>query len=448
MTFVGKEKRMYKKRKIISAVIVVILALLMIVPAIVVPYRAEAAQTKGQLKNEISELQSQLADIKNNQKSLQDLIASIQNEQQDKIKYISQLDAEIDIVTNELETVNQLIDKYQKLVDEKYEEKEELEIKQDEQQTQLDAVLRLSYEYGNDSYWEILLGAEDFSDFLSRLDYLAYHLGSSSDILDELDTTYNQLVETTEIYESSLVSIDEYRASSEQLQRDLEVKKGEAEQALALLNDQEKAELDNLAKYQEEREQTNREIANLSAELKKIEDEEKRKKAEEEKRRREQEAKNNAGKQQSGKSDTAVQSSASAAAATGFAWPLSGYNTPSGAYISSGFGYRTNPITFKSEFHNGVDLPAPKGTPIYAPADGTVSSAGVKGGYGNCVVISHGGGVVTLYGHADTLCVSSGQKVKKGDLIARVGTTGQSTGNHLHYTIYEGGTAINPMTYY
>ena len=293
----------------------------------------------------------------------------------------------------------------------------------------------------------MLVGAEDFRDFLSRLDYLGYHLKSSSDVLDELDTTYKQLVETTEIYESSLTAIDEYRASSEELQRELEVKKTDAEAALALLDDREKEELENLAKYQADREATNREIANLSAELKKIEDEEKRKAEEERKRREEEKKKNNNSGTKTDNSSTA-QASATAASAVGFAWPLSGYNTPSSAYISSGFGTRTNPITFKSEFHNGVDLPAPKGTPIYAPADGTVSSSGVKGGYGNCVVISHGGGIVTLYGHCDSLCVSAGQKVKKGDLIARVGTSGQSTGIHLHYTIYEGGTAVNPMTYY
>ena len=367
---------MYKKKKVLSAIIVIVLALLLVLPVIVIPYRAGAAQTKGQLKNEISSLQSQLAEIKNNQKSLQDLIASIQDEKQDKVKYISQLDSEIEMVSSELETVNRLIVEYQKLVDEKYVEKEELEKKQAQQQKQLDAVLRLSYEYGEDSYLEVLVGAEDFRDFLSSLDYLGYHLMSSSDVLDELDTTYKQLVETTEIYESSLTAIDEYRASSEELQRELEVKKTDAEAALALLDDREKEELENLAKYQADREATNREIANLSAELKKIEDEEKRKAEEERKRREEEKKKNNNSGTKTDNSSTA-QASATAASAVGFAWPLSGYNTPSSAYISSGFGPRTNPITFKSEFHNGVDLPAPKGTPIYAPGDGTVSSSGV-----------------------------------------------------------------------
>ncbi len=430
-----------KKRRIAVSVFVILLAVLLVLPAFY-QFNAHAA-TKSQLQNKIAGLKSSLSSIKSDQTSLQDYIASIQADKKTKVTEIAQTKSEIDLITKELETVYQLIDEYELLIEEKYVEKGELESKRDAQEQHLSGVLRLSYEYGDDNFFEILFGAEDFSDFLARLDYLSYHIGAGGEVLEELDDTYTQLIETTEIYESSLTSIEEYRDSSEQLQATLEAKKAAAEIALAALNEEEAEQLKALEEYEAERRATENEIAQLSAELKRQEEAERKAREEAERRAREEAARNAA----NNKGSTTTSKPVSTYSGS-FGWPLNGYSSPSTARISSGFGSRTNPITFRAEFHNGIDLPAPRGTGIYAPADGTVSSSGVKGGYGNCVVISHGGGVVTLYGHCDSLHCVTGQKVKKGDLIARVGTTGQSTGNHLHFTIYEGGTAVNPMSYY
>ena len=118
-----------------------------------------------------------------------------------------------------------------------------------------------------------------------------------------------------------------------------------------------------------------------------------------------------------------------------FMWPVNG------GYISDVFGSNRN--------HKGLDIAAPEGTDIYAAAEGKVIAAGWNtGGYGYFVMIDHGNGYATLYGHMSKVIASNGAEVKCGDLIGEVGTTGDSTGNHLHYTIYEGGTAVNPMTYY
>lgn len=101
----------------------------------------------------------------------------------------------------------------------------------------------------------------------------------------------------------------------------------------------------------------------------------------------------------------------------------------------------------RSSSHKGIDIGAPNGTPIYAAADGVVDTAKYSGGYGNLVVLDHGNGVETYYGHASKLCVSKGQSVKAGDLIAYVGSTGYSTGNHLHFEIRLNGNQINPQLY-
>ena len=120
-----------------------------------------------------------------------------------------------------------------------------------------------------------------------------------------------------------------------------------------------------------------------------------------------------------------------------------------GAVISSGFGWRVHPITGERKLHKGVDFAAPTGTPIFAAADGVITDAGwTDGGYGNIVEMRHANGEVTLYAHTNKVYVSKGQSVKKGQAIAEVGTTGRSTGPHLHFEIQpDGKTAVDPMDY-
>ena len=115
--------------------------------------------------------------------------------------------------------------------------------------------------------------------------------------------------------------------------------------------------------------------------------------------------------------------------------------------LSSGFGRRTDPITGRISMHSGLDFAAPRGTPIYAVGGGVVVFAGRNGAYGNMVEINHGGGYKTRYAHASELKVSKGDLVQKGQEIAAVGTTGRSTGSHLHLEVYRNGMAVNPARY-
>ena len=115
--------------------------------------------------------------------------------------------------------------------------------------------------------------------------------------------------------------------------------------------------------------------------------------------------------------------------------------------LSSSYGMRVHPITGKLARHNGVDIPAPYGPPIYATADGIVGRAQRLGGYGNYVEIEHGNAIETRYGHMSSFVVQPGQQVKKGDVIGYVGSTGRSTGNHLHYEVRIDGEPVNPMPF-
>jgi murein DD-endopeptidase MepM/ murein hydrolase activator NlpD len=121
-------------------------------------------------------------------------------------------------------------------------------------------------------------------------------------------------------------------------------------------------------------------------------------------------------------------------------WPVNGR-------LADGFGKRSDPFSGEGELHKGVDILAPMGTAVHAAADGIVRSAGWNGGYGRCIVIDHGHGYQTLYGHLSRTDVIEGQEIRQGETIGAVGSTGHSTGSHLHYEVHIGSTPVNPYRF-
>ena len=149
-------------------------------------------------------------------------------------------------------------------------------------------------------------------------------------------------------------------------------------------------------------------------------------------------------KNSSGSSPVTTTGSGSATRYSGtFTWPLPGYTV-----ASSRYGWRVHPIYGTRKFHKGEDIPAPTGAAIVAAASGTVTTAGWVSGYGNYTVINHGGGVMTAYGHQSAIYVSVGQTVSAGQTIGAVGSTGNSTGPHLHFEVYVNGATQSPMSYF
>ena len=127
------------------------------------------------------------------------------------------------------------------------------------------------------------------------------------------------------------------------------------------------------------------------------------------------------------------------AAATPSVWPVAGW-------LSSSYGRRTDPFTKGPDFHPGLDISADYGQPVLATGDATVSTAGANGAYGNMITLDHGFGMVTKYGHLSRIAVAAGQHVKRNDVIGYVGSTGRSTGSHLHYEVWMNGRLTDPMT--
>jgi len=121
-------------------------------------------------------------------------------------------------------------------------------------------------------------------------------------------------------------------------------------------------------------------------------------------------------------------------------WPVKGF-------LASSFGERSDPIGGEAEYHQGLDISAPQGSPVVAPAEGLVLETGWQQGYGNCIIVGHGNGLTTLYGHLSKVLVKPGQHVKRWDRLGLVGATGRATGPHLHYEVHRDGRSVNPRRY-
>lgn len=351
---------------------------------------------------QIKNLEKDLAGVRNERSAAQQALNRAKSGKSAQIALKEQYDREIVAIDEQLRTTDALIEQYELSISETQQNIEELVAEQGSQQELFDEMVRMSFEYGSDSYLELLFGAEDFSDFLSRIDLISYHLSYNRSVIEKMKEVEDNLHTNEENLRSSKENLENYKQSKETLREEFETKSAESTALISRLADDEAEAAAALKIIQESEKKLQNDIEALTREL------------------------NSTSTYSGGK----------------FKWPLatSGTNT-------SGWEWRTNPITKKKEFHNGLDIAAPKGTNIYAAADGTVVKCEWYGGYGNCVIINHGGGVMTLYGHCNSLNVKNGQSVKAGDVIAYVGTTGQSTGYHLHFTVYEGKTAVNPWNY-
>jgi len=308
--------------------------------------------------------------------------------------------------------------------------------------------LRAMYEAGPVGYVAILLQAENFADFFMRLEYVTVIYNADRRALARMEEAWIHLENT-----STQLSREEI------LLRDLETYESEAIAELERLMEERGAWFAELANDAEQLEALiailEEEARAIDAEFGLVQAQYRAELAEAERIRLERQRQERLEQQRQAEAaraaEVAANPTAAAAAATSssfdgqFAWPLPARGPGD---ISSPFGPRTNPVTGRSENHSGIDIPAPAGTRIVAAADGVVRLAGWSGGFGITVIIDHGNGYSTLYAHNSRNRVVEGQRVSRGDHIADVGTTGQSTGNHLHFEIRRNGTPVNPMNYF
>lgn len=289
--------------------------------------------------------------------------------------------------------------------------------------------IRYMYENGNTGFVEILCSSRSIGEFLNNAEYISTISGYDRNMLVE----FQKIVKNVENQEAELKK--EY-TELQSMQDDLITKQDDVNKLLT-------SKQSEIQKLDSELGDTKNKLAQLEAAAAEAERRQKEAAAAAEAAKK---AKAAAAKKAASTSGSDGTSSGSAGASV-----VSGNGTFThpcpGGYISSGFGYRTQPIAGASTNHKGIDFAAATGTPIYAAAAGTVISAGYAGNAGNLLVISHGNGLLTYYMHCNAIYVSAGQKVSKGQNVAAVGTTGNSTGPHLHFQVMLNGTPVNPANY-
>ena len=276
------------------------------------------------------------------------------------------------------------------------------------------------YINGRLSYLDVVIGSKDFSDFANRLEILKRIIDADIKLIDEIKKERAEIAARKQALEQSRAKLVELEKAAVAKQAEIEQKKKEREVVL------QKAQNDRATAMQAV-EELNASSAQITALLK-------ARQAERAAARAAAEAAAAAAAQQSAPSYSWVQGSGQ------LGWPVSGE-------ITSPYGYRTHPIWGTTIYHSGIDIGVDEGTPVHAADGGTVVWSGWMGGYGYAVVIDHGNGMSTLYGHNSELAVSEGQDVSKGQVIAYAGSTGNSTGPHVHFEVRISGDPVDPMGY-
>ena len=361
--------------------------------------KAQAEQNRQTLKSGLSNIKAMLDDLELAKTNLQD--------------YIVQLDEDLETINSNIEYLEGLIGQKEAQIAVTQKELEEAQQTEEAQYEAMKLRVKFMYEKGTSSYLEMLLTSGGLTEFLNKAEYINRLSSFDRKMLDEYIATKNEIAGKNE----ELLAEQQELVST---QSDLENEKGAMETLIASkeeeintyendINNKEAA----IAAYEAEINEQTAIIKELEATI-----------LAEKKRLLEQNKK------------------AIVYDGGQFAWPAPSYKR-----VSDDFGWRTHPILGVKQFHNGVDLAAPSGSPILAAYDGEVVKASYSSTMGNYIMIDHGDGLYTIYMHASSIGVSEGATVVRGEQIGCVGSTGRSTGPHLHFTVRLNGEYVSPWNY-
>ena len=400
------------KRNIIKGILFCLVLFIMIL----IPDSKVSANRISELEASIQEKEAAINAAEDEKKELTAGLTNVEKVKKELEKskanlsaYVQELDNTVAEIQENIESLtNQIAEKEQQIT----ETQAELEAAQDDEARQYEAMqnrLQSLYEQGDYYYLEMLSGSGSFADFLNKLDYIEQLSQYDNNLLIE----YQGIVEYVGLCKAQL------EVEQEVLNQTKEAAEAEQKAMEELIADKQ-AEI---AAYENDISQKEALIAAYEAEI---------------------------------AEQTSVIEALEAAVAADreslwgervynggmFCWPA-----PSYTRISDDYGYRQHPILNVQQFHTGVDMASPGGTPILAAYDGMVLQASYNASMGNYVMIDHGSGLFTIYMHAQKLMVSAGEEVSRGEQIATVGTTGRSTGNHLHFGVRLNGSYVSPWGY-
>ena len=364
------------------------------------------------LDDQVQDLQGQIDSSRLEQENWQQVIEDVSAK-------LKQIQADLDAANARLQSIRSRQAEINAQIVQTQNEIVKMEAYLKTRQNVLNRRVRAIYMHGQLNYLEVILGANSFSDFANRVELLKRVIRSDYNLILEIQKQKAAIEAKKAQLEEDKRQLDALAAEAEKTQQEIAAKKAEQQKVLD-------AAKSNKAAAAQMEQDLNAQLASVRNLI------QQRLAAAEAARQATQQASSDEGG--GGSDDNYVQGTGA------MGWPCSGP-------ITSPFGYRTHPIFGTTIFHAGIDIGVDYGTPIHAADSGVVVYSGWISGYGNAVIIDHGGGISTLYGHNQSLAVSEGQSVSKGSVIAYAGSTGNSTGPHCHFEVDVNGSPVNPMGY-
>lgn len=405
-------------------------------------------KTAADYKEEIREKKEQAEEHKQEMRAseskvdmMEEAVAGLNSEKKELQVAKNELSATVEALDAQLTNVQEVLIELGEDIDRKTKQVEniknrlrEAEANQDEQYASMKQRIKFMYEKGDTAYITMVFGAQNLTDMLNKAEYIEEVSAYDRQLLNEYTETKYRVInlkDKLEVEQASLLETQEQAEIQEyQMSMLIDQKNGEIEKYESEISTKEDA----IKEYEAMIASQNATIAALEASILQAE--------------READALQKE-LEESGLSDNDIDSSSSSKPVTTqqvFSGPFC-MPAPSYTRVSDDYGNRIHPILGVKQFHNGIDFAAPGGSPILAAQSGTVIAAAYSSTMGNYIMINHGGGVITIYMHASALYVSAGQTVTKGQKIAAVGTTGRSTGNHLHFSVRVNGSYVSPWSY-
>ena len=391
------------KKKIISIILIML----------ILQYFCTFVFADNSLTNEVlNEVTNSITDeLKNKQEEVESKIDEanteleyVQGELSDTMLRVQKTQDKILQYQKDVEELGQKMEELQKSIDESSQKLEIATQNYDEKSDMLAKRLVSMYEAGETQYLDILLKSKNITDFISRTYVIQEVAEYDSILIKQIEEEKNNIETTKQKLENEQSEIQIIKAKSEQTTIVLNNMQTLQKSYVSQLSEDEKKLQEQLTEYKNEQAEIQRQILLATNVI-----------------------------------DPDIQYTGGE-----MLWPVA----ISGTAITSDYGVREHPIQGVVREHTGIDIGnTPTGTPVVAAADGIVTYAGWLGGYGNCVMISHGEGVVTLYGHGNKILTSVNTKVKQGDVIMQVGSTGNSTGPHLHFEVRVNGTCTSPWQF-
>ena len=378
-----------------------------------IPAKAVTNESIQEKEREIEKAKQQVSGLKSSLTDVEKLKKELEQSKSDLTAYVQQLDGQLADIQEKIEQYNTMIIEKEEEIEETTRDLEAAVVQQEEQYAAMKKRIQFMYERSDSFYMETLFGSDSISGIVNRADYIESLSRYDREKLDEYVETRKYVELCKEELEAEKEVLDEVREAVKQEEANINSLIGEKEAQIASVSGDIANKEAAIKEYESMIAQENAEIAALE------------KAVAEEKARLEAE-------------------NAQARIYNGgmFAWPCPGYKR-----ISDEYGNRMHPILGVQKFHNGLDMAAASGTPILAAYDGDVVAAAYSSSMGNYIMLNHGSGLYTIYMHCSALYVSKGQSVSKGQNIAAVGSTGRSTGPHLHFSVRLNGNYVSPWNY-